>query len=66
MLMVVPLNDANAAPQDIPDLGVTVPCPLSETGRTRKEWDELVKQGAPVAIRDVKHAAEAAEEGEVV
>ena len=61
MLMVVPQNDASGEPQHIPDLGVTVPCPLADTGRSKKEWDELIKAGAPVIVRDVKQAKEEGE-----
>lgn len=42
----------SAEPQDIPDLGVTIPVKLTESGRTKKEWDDLIKKGLPVMIHD--------------
>jgi hypothetical protein len=65
MLMVIPDPDrvTSSAPQDIPDHGVTVPCALADTPYTRKEWEELIKAGAPVLVKDVK-AATAADGGD--
>jgi hypothetical protein len=56
MLMVIadPDRVGSSAPQDLPDLGVTVPCKLTDTGRSRKEWEDLIKQGVPVKIHDEK------------
>jgi hypothetical protein len=57
MLMVVPDPErvGSNAPQDMPDLGVTVPCKLTESGRTRKEWETLIKDGdLPLKIIDEK------------
>lgn len=42
-------------PQDIPDLGVTVPVAVADTGRSKSEWEKLINQtGAPLVIRDVR------------
>jgi len=42
----------HSEPTTIPDLGVTVPVKLTESGRTKKEWDDLIKTGVPVMIHD--------------
>ena len=57
MLMVVPDPErvGSQAPQHLPDLGVTIPAKLTDTGKTRKEWEALIKDlGLPVLIHDEK------------
>jgi hypothetical protein len=56
MLMVIPDPDkvTSMDPQEIPDLGV-FPIAVSDTGRTRQEWEKLIKQTkAPLVVRDVR------------
>lgn len=65
-LMLVPDPDkvTSSAEQELPDLGVVVPCKVADTAHTRKEWEDLIKkQGLPLLVKDVK-AADAAEEDE--
>lgn len=57
MLMVVvdPDRVASSAEQEIPDLGLTVPCRLADTPYTRKDLEALIKKiDAPVLVKDVK------------
>lgn len=57
MLMVVvdPDRVSSSAEQEIPDLGLTVPCKLADTPYTRKDLEALIKQvDAPVLVKDVK------------
>lgn len=56
VLMLLPDESVGSSdPQDIPDLGVTVPVPVADTGRSKAEWEKLIKQtGAPLVIRDVR------------
>ena len=66
MLMILPDPDrvTSSAPQEIPTLGLTVPCRLADTAYTRKDIEALAKElDAPIIVKDVK-AADAAEEGE--
>jgi hypothetical protein len=44
----------SAEPKDFPDLGITVPVKLTDSGRSRKDWDDLIKKGLPVIIHDEK------------
>jgi hypothetical protein len=67
MLMVIPDPDrvTSSAPQDIPELGLVVPCRLADTPYTRKDLEALAKQvGAPIIVKDVKDADQADEEGD--
>lgn len=63
MLMVLPDPDrvASSAPQELAGMGVVVPCRVSDSPYTRKEWEAFAKKGVPVVVKDVK-AADAAEE----
>lgn len=57
MLMVVvdPDRVASSAEQEIPDLGLVVPCALADTPYTRKELEALIKEsGAPIVVKDQK------------
>jgi hypothetical protein len=42
----------SAEPKDFPDLGITVPVKLADSGRSKKEWDDLIKAGLPVLVHD--------------
>lgn len=56
VLMVIPDPDkvTSSAPQEIPDVGV-FPQPVAESGRTKAEWEKLIKEtGAPLVVKDVR------------
>ena len=43
----------HSEPTDIPDLDIHVPVKLTESGRTKKEWDDLIKKhDLPLVIHD--------------
>jgi hypothetical protein len=43
----------HSEPIDIPDHDVHVPVKLTESGRTRKEWDDLIRRHKlPLIIHD--------------
>ena len=59
MLMVVvdPDRVASGAEQEIPDLGLIVPCRLADTPYTRKELEARIKEsGAPILVKDQKES----------
>ena len=58
-MLVVPDPDkvGSSAPQDIPSLGVTVPCNIDDTPYSAKEWKQFVKDGVPVLLEDDAAAA---------
>lgn len=61
MLMVVPDPErvTSTAPQEIPDLGITTPLAVADSGKSRAEWEKLIKQtGAPLVVKDVKKGDE--------
>lgn len=62
-MLVVPDVEkvGSSAPQDIPSLGVTVPCTVEASPYTKKEWQQHIKDGVPVQLVD---DAAASEEGE--
>ena len=42
-------------PTTIPDYDIHVPVKLTESGRTKKEWEELIKKHSlPLVIHDEK------------
>lgn len=56
MILADPDRVASSAPQELPDLGLSVPCRLADTPYTRKEVEQLAKEtGAPIIVRDVKN-----------
>lgn len=61
-MLVVPDPEkvGSSAPQDIPSLGVTVPCSVDESPYSQAEWKRFIKDGVPVVLHD--EAAAAAEE----
>lgn len=55
-LIVMPDPDkvASNEVQEVPGLGM-FPQPVADSGRTRAEWEKLIKQtGAPLVVRDVR------------
>lgn len=45
----------SSEPKDFPDHGISVPVKLTESGRTKKEWDDLIKKHKlPLLIHDEK------------
>jgi len=56
VLMLMPDESVGSnEPQEIPDLGVTVPVAVSDTDKSRAEWEKLIKQtGAPLVVKDVR------------
>lgn len=57
MLMLMHDPDVNPSgdPQDIPDLGITVPVAVADTTKTREEWEKLIKRTkAPLVVKDVR------------
>lgn len=62
-MLVVPDPEkvGSSAPQDIPSLGVTVPCNIEDTPYSQDEWAQHIENGVPVALHD-EAAGEAEEE----
>ena len=45
----------HSEPTSIPDFDIHVPVKLTESGRTKKEWEELIKKhDLPLVIHDEK------------
>lgn len=58
---VVPDPDklGHSEPTTIPDFDIHVPVKLTDSGRTRKEWDDLIKKHKlPLMIHDEKEGAD--------
>lgn len=56
MKMIVPdwRLVGSTAPQEIPSLGLLVPCPLADSGLTVAEVRKLIKNGVPILLEDRK------------
>jgi len=57
MLWILPDPDlvTSSGEQDVPDLGLVVPCRLADTSYTRKDLEARIKEtGAPLIVKDVK------------
>jgi len=57
MLWILPDPDlvTSSGEQDVPDLGLVVPCRLADTPYTRKELEARIKAvGVPLIVKDVK------------
>jgi hypothetical protein len=58
---IVPDADriGSSEPISIPDHGITAPVKLTESGRTRKEWEDLIKKHKlPLVIHEEKEGAD--------